>query len=85
MSNKINQLWFKDCKNDEEREAVRKRLKYSNASLKQLREMLEAELASLETSELQSASYEKSNWPYKQADINGSRRTLKRIISWLTL
>ena len=54
-----------------------------NPELKKIREELERALVDLRKLAVQNSNYEKSSWPYQQADIIGQERALTRVHDWL--
>jgi hypothetical protein len=77
----VKTIWFKDCINEEDREAVRLSVKNSIA-LHSLRIILEDELRALEAKEIAN-DYTSPVWSHQQADRNGDKRRLKSIIELL--
>ena len=78
-------LWLKGAKTPEaktERKAV---IQAGVPALLVLKEILEDELKDLEDNELKSEVYNTSNWAYLQADINGAKRTYRKVIDLLPI
>ena len=78
-------VWLKGAQTPEaklERKAV---IKASVPFIKILKEILEDELNNLESNEIKSDVYNTSNWAYLQADINGAKRTYKKVIDLLQI
>lgn len=74
-------IWFKDCKTEEDRDAVRLSVKNSLA-LQTLKSILDDDLRQLELKEI-SSDYSSPVWSHQQADRNGDKRRLKQIIELL--
>lgn len=66
---------------EKEKEEFRHSLKYSPL-VQKLREVLEAEIKRLEMPSKD--AYENAAWAYRQADDNGERRALSKVLKLLT-
>lgn len=73
--------WFKECKTNEEKFAVRQAVLSNRESLDRLQQVLEPMLK--ETSP--SADYDSPSWAYKQADRNGYNRALTQVLELINL
>lgn len=77
--------WLKGAKTPEakiERKAI---IQAAIPAMQVLKEILEDELNNLEDNELKSEMYNTSNWAYLQADINGAKRTYRKVIDLLPI
>ena len=73
--------WTKHLASEEDRKEFEDLLRRSSVLTRRIKEMLVHRLESLESKELSAKAYESASWPYLQADIIGSRRELKYLIS----
>lgn len=78
-------LWLKGAKTPEAKKERKAIIVAANPALKLLKEILEDELNNLEDNELKSDVYNASNWAYLQADINGAKRTYRKVIDLLPI
>jgi hypothetical protein len=69
----MQQVWFQG-KPQDEHEAIEKRLKSYRAAFEALAEVLETV-----AEEQSSPNYDKPSWAYRQADVNGANRMLRRV------
>lgn len=82
---KISPDWFKHIKGDE---AKLERKEFVVAQLpawKVMREVLQHRLDSLEVHRISRTLYDSPGWAYMQADINAETRTLRELLSLLTI
>ena len=77
--------WLKGAKTPEAKQDRKSVLQAGNAAFRVLKELLEDELKNLEDNELKSDVYNASNWAYLQADINGAKRTYRKVIDLLPI
>lgn len=76
----MKNVWFKDCKNAQDKEKRKKELlSYRNAF-----ESLSEVLTTLEET-TSSVDYECPSWSHKQADQNGANRMLQKIKDLINL
>lgn len=73
--------WTKHLPTEKDKKEFEDLLRRSTVLSRRIKEMLVHRLESLESKELSAKAYETASWPYQQADINGSRRELKYLIS----
>ena len=73
--------WFKECKTNEEKFAVRQAVLSNRESLDRLRQVLEPMLK--ETTP--AADYDSPSWAYKQADRNGFNRAVTTVLDLINL
>lgn len=71
--------WTKHLKDPEEKVKLEKSLKHSRWVLDNLSEILNELERDLNSSELNSKSYDSPNWDYRQADNIGYRRCLNTV------
>jgi hypothetical protein len=77
--------WYRGCLNNEELKKERKALLLaSTPALNVLKDILIDQLKTLEANEIATDVYNTPSWAYAQADINGCKRTYKRIIDLLS-
>jgi hypothetical protein len=77
--------WLKGAKTPEAKKERKALIQAALPTLKILKEILEDELNNLEDNELKSDVYNASNWAYLQADINGAKRTYRKVIDLLPI
>jgi len=77
--------WLKGAKTSEAKKERKAIIQAGIPALKVLKEILEDELNNLEDNELKSDVYNASNWTYLQADINGAKRTYRKVIDLLPI
>lgn len=77
--------WLKGAKTPEAKKERKALIQAALPTLKVLKEILENELDNLEDNELKSDVYNASNWAYLQADINGAKRTYRKVIDLLPI
>lgn len=80
----MNSLWLKGAKTAEAKKQRKALILNSRDGLEVLKEILEYELSILEDNATRVEDYNVSNWAYLQADINGAKRTYKKIIDLLS-
>jgi len=73
--------WTKHLKDTQKKKDFEQALRHDTLVLGRLLELLREDLQSLENKETSSEAYECPSWAYKQADLNGAKRELKKIIS----
>lgn len=71
--------WTKACKTEEEKKRLTDSVLGSKIALKRLGELLTEMEEDLTSSELSIKNYDSPNWSHKQADVNGSKRTIRTI------
>ena len=81
----MKMAWLKGAQTPEAKLERKTLIKTSIPFIKILKEVLEDELNNLESNELKSDIYNTSNWAYLQADINGAKRTYKKVIDLLQI
>ena len=77
--------WLKGAKTPEAKKERKALIQAALPTLKILKEILKDELNNLEDNELKSDVYNASNWAYLQADINGAKRTYRKVIDLLPI
>lgn len=77
--------WLKGAQTPEAKKERKAILQAGKPAMKLLKEILEFELQTLEANELKSDVYDVSNWAYLQADINGAKRTYRKVINLLPI
>lgn len=77
--------WLKTAKTAEAKKERQALIQAAKPALKILKEILEFELHNLEANELKPEMYDVSNWAYQQADINGAKRTYRKVIDLLPI
>lgn len=75
----MNSKWLSDLQGQEKID-MRAGLVASRPVLKRLTKLLEDKMSSVESSRLNRDKYDKSSWPYFQADCNGYQRAISEII-----
>lgn len=83
MTRKLAVEWTKHLKDEKGKGEFEALLRNSTITLGRLREILEEKLEALERSETKVEHYNVANWAYMQADVIGSKRTLKNILELL--
>lgn len=78
-------LWLKGATTPEAKKERKAVIQAGIPALTVLKEILEDELNNLEANELKSDVYNTSNWAYLQADINGAKRTYRKVIDLLPI
>ena len=78
-------LWLKGAKTPEAKKERKAVIQAALPALTVLKEILQDELNNLEDNELKSDVYNASNWAYLQADINGAKRTYRKVIDLLPI
>lgn len=73
--------WFKECKTNEEKFAVRQAVLSNRESLDRLRQILEPMLKEIPPT----ADYDSPSWAYKQADRIGYNRALTQVLELINL
>ncbi len=82
---KIRSKLLIGCETPKEK-AERKKLILENKYLfDTLKEVIESDLKALEISQVSTKRYDSGTWAYRQADYNGSKRTLNDILTLLTI
>jgi len=74
--------WVDNLKTEKERQSFFDTLKNNRFVLKRLKEILEEELGKL--NKLSESSYDSPSWAYLQADINGQKRQITRVLDLLS-
>lgn len=77
--------WTAHLKDNEEKQRFWSYLKNSRGLLDRLVDLLKEMEADLTQQELDTDTYDSPAWAAKQADINGSRRTIRKILKLITL
>lgn len=77
--------WTAHLRDPEEKKRFWSYLYNSRGLLDRLKDMLLEEEASLTQLEIDMETYDSPAWAAKQADINGSRRILRKILKLITL
>lgn len=77
--------WLKGAKTLDAKKERKALIQAGKPALKLLKQILESELQTLEDNELKNDVYNASNWAYLQADINGSKRTYRKVIDLLPI
>lgn len=71
--------WTRHLKTEQEKELFKNQVLGSKLVLRRLQELLKEIEDDLDKTELNTKIYDIPNWDYRQADTNGSRRTLRTI------
>lgn len=75
-------IWTHHIKDPEQKDKAETELKYSVTSFNnRLRQILKDMDTSLDGQELATKAYDNPNWAYRQADINGYRRCIKKLLT----
>lgn len=77
--------WLKGAKTAEAKKERKAIIINSREGLEVLKTILQDELSLLEDNSTKLEDYNVSNWAYLQADVNGAKRTYKKIIDLLSL
>lgn len=77
--------WLKGAKTPEAKTKLRSHIIANRDILRLLKELLEDDLKNLGDNELKQDVYNVSNWAYLQADYNGAKRTLTKVIDLITI
>ena len=77
--------WLKGAKTPEAKQERKAVMQAAIPAMQVLKDILEDELNNLEDNELKSEMYNTSNWAYLQADINGAKRTYRKVIDLLPI
>lgn len=76
--------WTDHLKTDEEKQQFKNQVLGSKQVFKRLQELINRIEDDLNNAELDTRIYDNPNWEYRQADMNGSRRTLRTIRKLIT-
>lgn len=71
--------WTSHLKDPKDKQEFEKTVQGSRRVLNRLKDILEEREKELNNSELDPNTYEEASWAYRQADINGSKRTLNSL------
>lgn len=71
--------WTRHLHTEQEKELFKNQVLGSKLVLRRLQELLKEIEDDLDKTELNTKIYDIPNWDYRQADTNGSRRTLRTI------
>lgn len=77
--------WYKHLDSEEDQNNFKRTVISSRAVLDRQLELLDEMEADASRQELNPTVYDKPNWDYRQADINGYRRCMKHIKHLITL
>lgn len=77
--------WLKGAKTPEAKTERKKMIIANRDILDLLKDILTDDLNNLEDNELKADVYNVSNWAYQQADSNGAKRTLRKVIDLITI
>ena len=77
--------WLKGAQTPQAKQERKALIHAAKPALVLLKEILELELKNLEDNELKPEMYDVSNWAYHQADINGAKRTYRKVIDLLPI
>jgi hypothetical protein len=80
----FTRLWTAHLQDPSEIERFERSLQGSRVVLDRLLEMLDDKDTSMTNVELSLDAYDNTNWPYRQAHINGYKSCLKRIRKIIT-
>ena len=75
----MNSKWTAGL-SDQEKKDLRASIQAALPAFERLSKLLEDKLQSVETERLGRDKYDKSSWPYFQADCNGYQRAIKELI-----
>lgn len=81
-SRKVNLIWVKDLKNEEERTKFKETVLNSQKVLDKLREIVYN--MSIDRERVKSTDYDSPSWAYKQAHLNGEQEAYRKVIEILT-
>lgn len=71
--------WTRHLHTEQEKELFKNQVLGSKLVLRRLQELLKEIEDDLDKTELNTKIYDIPNWDYRQADTNGSRRTLRTV------
>lgn len=77
--------WLKGAKTPEAKKQRKQMIIANRDILDLLKDILTDDLNNLEDNELKADVYNVSNWAYQQADSNGAKRALKKVIDLITI
>lgn len=77
--------WFKDCTTEEAKAERKELIKTARPTLKVLKNILQKRIEAEELYGVKKERYDSPVWSHVQADINGTVRTLRSILSLLDL
>jgi len=77
--------WFKYCKTEQEKQEIKDYLAAASFLLDRMRKILEEELAISIKESSDKKKYELPSWSEYQADSLGEQRTLRKVLSLITL
>lgn len=77
--------WLKGAKTPKAKTERKQMVLASRDILELLKDILTDDLNNLEDNELKADAYNVSNWAYQQADSNGAKRTIKKVIDLITI
>lgn len=75
----MNTKWMAGL-SDQEKKDLKASIQAASPAFKRLTTLLENKLQSVEGERLGRDKYDKSSWPYFQADCNGYQRAIKELI-----
>lgn len=75
----MNTKWLAGL-SDQEKKDLKASIVAAYPAFKRLHKLLEDKMESVETTRLGRDKYDKSSWPYFQADCNGYQRAISEII-----
>lgn len=81
----MNKTWYKDCKDDKEKEERSHNLVAAVPSLRVLKSILLDYKRDIEYNQSKADLYDSPNWAYQQADFLGQKRSLDKILELLVL
>lgn len=77
--------WFKDCKNEDEKQERREVVLSAGPILEVLRMILARRLADKTEDRKKRKMYDNPNWALVQADLTGAERELEELLDLMTL
>lgn len=77
--------WTAHCKTPEEKEQFQESVKRAKWILDHLKVLIDGNLASNEAAEISPKAYDNTNWPYRQAHVNGYKQALRDLNKLLTI
>lgn len=82
---KIRSKLLIGCETEEDK-AFRKKLLIENKDiLNIIKDVIQSDLDLLEANQVSTKRYDSGTWAYRQADFNGSKRTLAELLTLLTI
>lgn len=71
--------WTKHLTDEEDKEKFRNKILSSKVVLQRIKDLMEEDLLSVESDEIDVKAYENANWAYRQAHRNGYKNALRKL------